>query len=97
MSLGKLFKSLIGADTKNEAPETMTYKGFTIEAAPMQESGGYRTAGFIIGEYDGEEKRVQFIRADQHSDKQQAVDHAFNKARQIIDEQGSGLLTRSHL
>ncbi|NNE63165.1 MAG: hypothetical protein HKN34_03695 [Gammaproteobacteria bacterium] len=97
MSLGKLFKSLIGGNTKDQAPETITYKGFTVEAAPIQESGSYRTAGFIIGEHDGEEKRVQFIRADQHNDKQQAVDHAFSKARQIIDEQGSKLLTRSNL
>ena len=97
MSLGKLFKSLMGGNTRDQPPETITYKGFTVEAAPIQESSGYRTAGFIIGEHDGEEKRVQFIRADQHSDKQQAVDHAFSKARQIIDEQGSKLLTRSNL
>jgi hypothetical protein len=97
MSLGKFFKSLIGADAKEEAPETTTYKGFTVEAAPIEDSGGYRTSGFIIGEHNGEEKRVQFIRADQHSDKQQAIDHTFSKARQIIDEQGAGLLTRSNL
>lgn len=97
MSLGKLFKSLVGGNTKQEAPETITYKGFTVEAVPIEESGGYRTAGFIIGEHDGEEKKVKFIRADQHSDKQQAIDHTFSKARQIIDEQGSKLFTRSHL
>lgn len=97
MSLGKFFKNLIGGEVRHEAPETITYKSFVVEAAPIEDPGGYRTSGFIIGEHNGEEKRVQFIRADQHSDKQQAVDHTFSKARQIIDEQGSALLTRSNL
>lgn len=87
----------MGGDAKAEAPETIAYKGFTVEAVPIEEPGGYRTSGFIIGEHEGEEKRVQFIRADQHNDKQQAIGHAFSKARQIIDEQGPGLLTRKYL
>ena len=97
MSIGKFFKSLIGGDAKPDAPETIAYKGFTVEATPIEEPGGYRTAGFIIGEHEGEEKRAQFIRADQHTDKQQAVDHAFSKARQIIDEQGPELFTREYI
>lgn len=97
MSLGKLFKSLIGGSSGNEVAEQVSYKGFTIEAAPIKESSTYRTAGFIIGELDGESKRVQFIRADQHNDKQQAIDHAISKARQIIDEQGARLLERTNL
>ncbi len=97
MSLGKLFKSLTGGSTGNEVPESITYKGFTIEAAPIQESSSYRTAGFIIGELDGETRRIQFIRADQHNDKQKAIDHSFTKGRQIIDEQGNKLLDRSLL
>ena len=97
MTFGKLFKSLFGVSVKEEVPESITYKSFTIEAAPIQESSTYRTAGFIIGELDGEEKRVKFIRADQHNDKQQAIDHAFSKARQIIDEQGNRLLKKALL
>ena len=55
------------------------------------------TAGFISGEVNGEAKRVQFIRADQNSDLQAAIDHSLAKASQIIDEQGAGLLEKTHL
>ncbi len=100
MALGKLFKSLLGGAAGNAQPEPSTavdYKDYTIEAAPINEDGKYRSAGFISGELDGESKRIQFIRADQNSDLQAAIDHSLQKARQIIDEQGKQLLTKSHL
>ena len=100
MALGKLFKSLLGGaigDGQPEPTEPVDYKGFGIEAAPINEDGKYRTAGFISGEVNGEAKRVQFIRADQNSDLQAAIDHSLAKARQIIDEQGAGLLEKTHL
>ena len=100
MALGKLFKSLLGGalgDGQPEPTEPVDYKGFGIEAAPINEDGKYRTAGFISGEVNGEAKRVQFIRADQNSDLQAAIDHSLAKARQIIDEQGGGLLEKTHL
>ena len=77
MALGKLFKSLLGGalgDGQPEPTEPVDYKGFGIEAAPINEDGKYRTAGFISGEVNGEAKRVQFIRADQNSDLQAAID-----------------------
>lgn len=100
MALGKLFKSLLGGAAGGGQPEPTTpvdYKGFSIEAAPINEDGKYRTAGFISGEHNGESKRIQFIRADQNSDLQTAIDHSLLKARQIIDEQGEHLLEKSHL
>ncbi len=100
MALGKLFKSLLGGaigDGQPEPTEPVDYKGFSIEAAPINEDGKYRTAGFISGEVNGEAKRVRFIRADQNSDLQAAIDHSLAKARQIIDEQGAGLLEKTHL
>lgn len=99
MALGKLFKSLLGTSgaAAEEAGETFEYKGFSIEAAPLDEDGKFRTAGYISGEIDGETRRVQFIRADQNSDRQAAIDHSLSKARQIIDEQGKSLLQKSHL
>ena len=99
MALGKLFKSILGgaASTQPEPAEAIDYKGFSIEAAPINEDGKFRTAGFISGEIDGEMRRVQFIRADQNSDLQAAVEHSLAKARQIIDEQGTGLLDKTHL
>ncbi len=99
MGLGNLFKSIFsgaGVDAQKTA-DPVTYKGLQIEAAPIYEDGKYRTAGFISGEQDGENKRVQFIRADQHGDHQVAVEHSINKARQIIDEQGVALLGKTHL
>lgn len=75
----------------------MQYRGYTIEAEPIYEGGQFRTAGFISREENGETRRVQFIRADQHSDVQSAIDHSLSKGRQIIDEQGEDLLTRSRL
>ena len=100
MALGKLFKSLLGgaSDARQPPPsEPIDYQGFAIEAAPINEDGKYRTAGFISGEIDGETRRVRFIRADQNADLQAAIDHSVAKARQIIDEQGAGLLTKDHL
>ncbi len=100
MALGKLFKSLFGrssGDSDKKATESINYKGFVIEAAPIAERSNYRTAGYIIGKLDGESKRIQFIRADQHGDQQTAIDHSFAKGQQIIDEQGTGLLKKSLL
>jgi len=99
MALGKLFKSLLGGSGSSGAPpaDPVEYKGFIIEAEPIDEDGRYRTAGHISGEVDGEPRRVRFIRADQSSDRQSAIDHSIAKARQIIDEQGAALLDKSQL
>ena len=99
MAIGKLFKSLLGGAGRAPAPpaEPVDYKGFAIEAEPIDEDGKFRTAGYISGEVDGEVRRIHFIRADQSSSLQAAVDHSIAKARQIIDEQGARLLEKSHL
>lgn len=100
MALGKLFKSLIGGSSRGSdkaEAESFSYKGFVIEAAPIEEGSNYRTAGYISGELDGDNKRIQFIRADQHGNQQAAIDHAFAKGQQIIDEQGKNLLKKTLL
>ncbi len=100
MALGNFFKSVFsgaGGAAQPEPSEPVDYKGFSIEAAPINEDGKYRTAGFISGEFDGEIKRIQFIRADQNGELQAAIDHSVAKAQQIIDEQGQGLLSKTHL
>ncbi len=97
MVFGKLFKSLSGTSStapKESTSEPLQYNGFTIEAAPLQDNGQFRTAGYISGECNGETKRIQFIRADQNVNEQAAIDHSIKKAKQIIDEQGIGLLER---
>ena len=53
MALGKLFKSLLGGGaSQTPTADPVAYKGFTIEAAPINEDGKYRSAGFISGELD---------------------------------------------
>lgn len=107
MGIGKLLKSIFSSspdDASNGAEKSeqavaasQEYNGFTIEAAPIKEGSQYRTAGFISGEVDGESHRVPFIRADNSTDKQAAIDHSLSKGRQIVDEQGKNLLSRTHL
>jgi len=100
MGLGKFFKSLLGGAAGGAQPEPsepIDYKGFAIEAAPINEDGKYRTAGYISGELDGETRRVRFIRADQSADLGAAVRHSVSKAQQIIDEQGKALLQKTQL
>ena len=96
MAIGNFFKFILG-DKSSPASDPVVYKGFTIEAAPIDEDGKFRTAGYISGELDGEIKRVQFIRADQNASRQIAIDHSIGKAQQIIDEQGERLLKKSLL
>lgn len=100
MGLGNFFKSVFSGATGSGQPEPsepVDYKGFSIEAAPINEDGKYRSAGFISGEVNGEIKRIQFIRADQNGELQAAIDHSIVKAQQIIDEQGASLLNKTHL
>ena len=100
MALAKFFKSLLGGSTGDGQPkpsEPIDYQGFSIEAAPINEDGKYRTAGFISGEIDGETRRIRFIRADQNADLESAVNHSITKAKQIVDEQGKSLLNKAHL
>jgi hypothetical protein len=97
MALGNFFKSVFSGGAAAQPPEPVEYKGFSIEAAPINEDGKFRTAGFISGEVDGETRRIQFIRADQNAALEMANDHSIAKGRQIIDEQGSKLLEKSHL
>ena len=100
MALGKFFKSLLGGSAGDGQPKPsgpIDYNGFSIEAAPINEDGKYRTAGFISGETDGETRRIGFIRADQNADLESAVKHSITKAQQIVDEQGNSLLNKTHL
>lgn len=97
MGLGNFFKSVFSGGAAARPSEPVEYKGFSIEAAPINEDGKFRTAGFISGEVDGETRRIQFIRADQNAALEMAIEHSITKGRQIIDEQGSKLLEKSHL
>lgn len=102
MGLGDMFGKLFGGGKAQEsgvaeAAEAVEYNGFTITAAPLKDGSQYKTAGSISKEVDGQTRSAQFIRADNHADRQSAVTHSEGKARQIIDEQGDGMFERGHV
>lgn len=95
--LGKLFGGGGDSSAAPEPAEAVEYNGFTITAAPLKEGGQFKTAGMISKDLNGELRSAQFVRADNHSDRQAAVDHSERKARQIIDEQGEAMFERAHI
>lgn len=102
MGLGQMFGKLFGGASSGgsesaEAAEAVEYNGFTIVAAPLKEGSQYKTAGSISKELAGEMKSVNFIRADNHGDRQSAITHTERKAQQIIDEQGDAMFEREHV
>lgn len=95
-----LFSKLFGGgggSPSSAAADPVEYKGFTITAEPINEGGQFRTAGTISKEDNGEVRSAKFIRADNSSSEQSAIDHSVQKAKQIIDEQGESLLDRPNL
>lgn len=100
MGLGSLFGKWFGggdSSVESDAAQSIEYNGYAISANPIKEGGQYRTAGTISKEIDGEMRRAQFIRADNHADRDSAIAHAERKAQQIIDEQGDALFSRSNI
>jgi len=95
--LGKFFGGGDKSPAAAEAAPSIDYNGFTITAAPIKEGGQFRTAGTIAKEIDGTLQSVQFIRADNHSDRDGAVSHSERKGQQIVDEQGDGIFDRNHI
>jgi len=71
--------------------ERVEYKNCLITPTPIKEGSQYRTAGTISSLAEDETRETQFIRADNHSSRDQAVEHCVTKAKQIIDERGSHL------
>ena len=93
----KIFGSGDKEESAAEPADSIEYNGFTITSAPIKEGGQFKTAGKISKDVDGELKSSEFIRADNHSDRDSAVNHSNRKAQQIIDEQGEGMFERSHI
>lgn len=82
-----------GQDAKPEgrAEDNVEYKNCLIIPTPIKEGSQYRTAGTISSQSEDPARETHFIRADNHSTREQAVEHSVGKARQIIDERGSRL------
>jgi hypothetical protein len=64
------------------------YKGYRIRPAPYATNGQYQTAGVIQKDTPEGVKEHRFVRADTHQNRDDAVDFAISKAKQIIDMQG---------
>ena len=88
MAFGFLKKLFAGGGTSTHQAPPQEYSGYTIVASPQRESGGWRVAGTISKEMDGEVKTHAFIRADTNPDLQGTVDLTIGKAKRLIDEQG---------
>ena len=95
MGLGDFFRKLTGGGSgsggTDPVGDPVEYQGFTIRPAPKAQGGGqFLTAGIISKKFgDGDEvKEHHFIRADTHTSRDSASDHAISKGKQIIDEQG---------
>lgn len=85
-----ILSRLFGGGSAPE-PEPEVYNGFRIFPAPQSEAGGYRIAGRIEKEIDGETKSQGFLRADTIQSREEADRLTILKAKQIIDEQGDRL------
>jgi hypothetical protein len=75
------------------AAEPVDYKGYSIVAAPMSESGQFRVAGSITKTINGEEKLHKFIRADVFTDRDEAIAATIRKAHVIIDQSGDRIFS----
>jgi len=98
MGLGSFFGKLFGSsgEAASAAEAPVEHNGLLVIAEPIKEGSQYRTAG-AIEKRDGENvQRTPFIRADNHTSRDAAVEHSIQKGKQIIDEQGEAVLKRDH-
>ena len=77
-----------GVDAKAASRDrAVNYEGCTIIPVPRKTGNGWTTEGDIEREVDGEVRSEHFIRAETHTDPEQAISHTITKAKRIIDEQ----------
>ena len=70
---------------------SVEFEGYSIEPVTHEEQGKFYTAGRISKSFDSGVKTQSFIRADTHTSRESAAEHAVQKAKQIIREQGDKL------
>lgn len=87
----KLFGGAGGDGGGPKVAARETYKDFIIEAAPMAEGGQYRLRAFILENDEPDGRRETVIRADLFASVDLAAEYSMNKAKQVIDEQGTML------
>lgn len=67
------------------------YRDLVIEAEPISEGGQWRLAGRIRETGVDNPRSYQFIRADVFASRDDAIEYAIRKGRQIVDEQGKSV------
>jgi hypothetical protein len=77
-----------GGGDSGEPAAAVEYKGYRIRPTPYRTNSLYQTAGTIEKAFAEGVKEHRFIRADTHQSRQDAIDFAISKAKQIIDLQG---------
>lgn len=97
MGLSKFLKKLFQDKAESQPAAAVEYHGYLITPVPKHANGEFYTSGIIskIGASGTHEAR--FIRADRHASEAQAQQHAIQKGKQIIDEQGDTLFEQDHL
>jgi hypothetical protein len=92
---GKLFGNKGGGGGSAEQPgEAVEHNGFRIRPQPFKAEGQFQTAGAIEKDFPDGMKTHNFIRAEKHGSKDEAVAFTITKGRQIIDEQGDLLFDK---
>ena len=87
--LRKLFG---GSSPKPDAPaDEEMHEGYRLTATPQKDGGQYRLCGTISKSVNGEEKSHRLIRADLFTNREDASQAFFRKARLVIREQGDNL------
>ncbi|MGI9521775.1 MAG: HlyU family transcriptional regulator, partial [Hyphomicrobiaceae bacterium] len=63
------------------------HRGFRIQPAPEPEGGQWRLAGYILSGSGDNPMEQKFVRADLFDSRDEAIEFAVRKGKQIIDEQ----------
>ena len=86
-------KKLFGGGGGGDAPSTnaVEHEGFTIFAEPMKDGSSWRIAARIEKEIDGDVKVHQMVRADTTQSREEAESASLNKAKMLIDQQGTSI------
>jgi hypothetical protein len=85
-----LKKYLSSSDAEKDSgdrTQAVEHEGYTIVPMPRKGDGGWSTEGLIERTVDGEVESRHFIRAETHSDRDQAISHSVLKGRRILDEE----------
>ena len=93
---GLLKRLFGGGDQKSSDPADQKpneiYKHVEIRASPIKESGGqWRVAGTLTKSINGMTATRKFIRADLVQSQDEAIKASVNKAKMIVDQNGSGI------